>query len=233
MERMLMMRIANLAIARAKVSAPFSANPRRPLDCQLLSSSSSSSFSSSSSTRVVSGSAANVSDVSEEDDDLVYSNPPASSSVKPVLSDILQPGVVIYDGVCHLCHGGVKWVIGVDKYRHIKFCCLQSKAAEPYLRVSGLDREDVLRRFLFVEGPGLYHQGSTAALRVLSYLPFPYSALSTLLIIPTPLRDAVYDYVAKRRYDWFGKAADCLVLQEKELLERFVDREELMDRSDF
>lgn len=105
MERMLMLRIANLAITRAKVSAPFSANPRRPLDCQLLSSSSS-SFSSSSSTRVVSGSAANVSNVSEEDDDLVYSNPPASSSVKPVLPDILQPGVVIYDGVCHLCHRG-------------------------------------------------------------------------------------------------------------------------------
>lgn len=74
---------------------------------------------------------------------------------------------------------------------------------------------------------------SAAALRVLSYLPFPYSALSTLLIIPTPLRDAVYDYVAKRRYDWFEKAEDCLVLQEKELLERFIDREELMDRSDF
>lgn len=56
---------------------------------------------------------------------------------------------------------GVKWVIRADKYRKIKFCCLQSQAAEPYLRLCGLDREDVLRRFLFVEGPGLYHQAST------------------------------------------------------------------------
>ncbi|KAL6187463.1 hypothetical protein ACLB2K_038862 [Fragaria x ananassa] len=82
--------------------------------------------------------------------------------------------------------------------------------------------EDVLRRFLFVEGPGLYHQGSTAALKVLSYLPLPYSALSALLVIPTPLRETVYDHVAKRRYDWFGKSEDCLVLKEKELLERFI-----------
>ncbi|KAM1498232.1 hypothetical protein PS1_021456 [Malus domestica] len=37
-------------------------------------------------------------------------------------------------------------------------------------------------------------------------------------------------YVAKRRYDICGKSEDCLVLQEKELLERFIDREELMDR---
>lgn len=56
---------------------------------------------------------------------------------------------------------GVKWVIKVDKYEKIKFCCLQSKAAEPYLRLCGVDREDVLRRFLFIEGPEAYHEGST------------------------------------------------------------------------
>ncbi|XP_073135101.1 uncharacterized protein [Henckelia pumila] len=151
----------------------------------------------------------------------------AAVGVAPTL---LQPRVVVYDGVCHLCHR-VKWIIQADKDKKIKFCCLQSKAAEPYMRVSGVDRDDVLRRILFVEGPGLYHQGSTAGLRVLSYLPFPYSALSSLLIVPTPLRDVVYDYVAKRRYDWFGKDDDCLVLKQTELLERFIDWEELLERS--
>jgi predicted DCC family thiol-disulfide oxidoreductase YuxK len=62
----------------------------------------------------------------------------------------------------------------------------------------------------------------------MSYLPQPYSAQSTLLIIPTPIRDAVYDYVAKHRYGWFGKADECLVLKEKELLERFIDRDEII-----
>ncbi|KDO82584.1 hypothetical protein CISIN_1g028306mg [Citrus sinensis] len=110
---------------------------------------------------VVPGVAADVADVTGADD-LVYTEPPVSSTVKPAMEpSLLQPGVVIYDGVCHLCHGGVKWVIRADKYRKIKFCCLQSQAAEPYLRLCGLDREDVLRRFLFVEGPGLYHQAST------------------------------------------------------------------------
>jgi len=71
---------------------------------------------------------------------------------------------------------------------------------------------------------------SAAALRVLSHLPLPYSAFSALCVIPSPLRDGVYNYVAKRRYEWFGKADDYLVLQEKELLERFIDREELMSR---
>lgn len=62
-------------------------------------------------------------------------------------------------------------------------------------------------------------------------MPLPYSALSSLTIIPTPLRDVVYDYIAKRRYDWFGKDDDCLVLKQTELLERFIDWEELLERS--
>ncbi|KAF9677546.1 hypothetical protein SADUNF_Sadunf08G0118900 [Salix dunnii] len=183
-------------------------------------------FSSKSSTDVA---AVDVADVSA-DEELLY--PSVASTVKPVatLPTLLQPRVVVYDGVCHLCHRGVKWVIEADKYRKIKFCCLQSKVAEPYLTLCGLKREDVLRRFLFIEGPGSYHQASTAALRVMSYLPLPYSALSTLLIVPAPLRDAVYDYVAKHRYGWFGKADECLVLKEKELLERFIDRDEIIGR---
>ncbi|KAF7124860.1 hypothetical protein RHSIM_Rhsim12G0050200 [Rhododendron simsii] len=219
-------------------------------------------------------------DVAAEDL-LLDDDPPASAAAAATatLPSLLQPCVVVYDGVCHLCHNGkldvcflyveadnlvkiflhiylyasverirpmlvlsisvytlctfagVKWVIKADQARKIKFCCLQSQAAEPYMRLCGVDREDVLRRFLFIEGPGSYHQGSTAALKVLSYLPLPYSALSTLLIVPTPLRDAAYDYIAKRRYDWFGKEDDCLVLKEKELLERFIDREEIFGRS--
>ncbi|KAL8518949.1 hypothetical protein ACS0TY_010054 [Phlomoides rotata] len=143
---------------------------------------------------------------------------------------ILQRRVLVYDGVCHLCHSGVKRIIKADKDRKIRFCCVQSKAAEPYMEVCGVEQKDVLRRFLFVESPGSYHQGSSAALRVLSHLPLPISALSSLMFVPTPLRDAVYDLVAKRRYDWFGKDDDCLVLKEVELLERFVDGEELLER---
>ncbi|XP_016470980.2 uncharacterized protein LOC107793197 isoform X1 [Nicotiana tabacum] len=181
-----------------------------------------------------------------DEDDLFLGDELARLASKPKTDqNLLQPGVVVYDGVCHLSHNSVKCVIKADRDRKIKFCCLQSKAAEPYMRVSGVDRDDVLRRFLFIEGPGLYHQGSTAveitsrmyptfaaaALRVLAHLPLPYSALSTLMIIPTPLRDAVYDRVAKKRYNWFGKSDDCLVLRDQYLLYRFIDREELLERS--
>ncbi|KAI0510923.1 hypothetical protein KFK09_011534 [Dendrobium nobile] len=132
---------------------------------------------------------------------------------------------------------GVKWVIKVDKEAMIKFCCLQSKAAEPYLLFCGVKKEDVQKRMLFVEGPDGYFEGSAAAIKVASYLPFPYSAISALLLVPAPIRDAAYDYIAKRRYDWFGKADECIVMKEREFLERFIDRDECIvmrgGRNDF
>ncbi|KAG8076180.1 hypothetical protein GUJ93_ZPchr0006g44770 [Zizania palustris] len=152
----------------------------------------------------------------------------AAAAIADTAPYVLQPRVLIYDGVCHLCHRGVKWVIKADKHAKIRFCCVQSKAAEPYLRLVGMDKEDVLRRVLFIEGPEAYYEGSTAALKVASYLPLPYSALSSFLIIPAPLRDAIYDYVAKNRYNWFGKDDECLVTKDKELLDRFIDREEML-----
>ncbi|KAK1296096.1 hypothetical protein QJS10_CPB15g01812 [Acorus calamus] len=176
---------------------------------------------------------ASAESVLKETDELLLEDipPPLCSSSSVIDSEptLLLPRVVLYDGVCHLCHRGVKWVIKADKNELIKFCCLQSKAAEPYLRYCSLDREDVLRRFLFVEGPE-YYQGSTAALKIASYLPLPYSALSVLLVIPTPLRDAVYDYVAKNRYKWFGKEDNCIVLEKAEMMRRFIDRDEMMKK---
>ncbi|PIA62203.1 hypothetical protein AQUCO_00200298v1 [Aquilegia coerulea] len=197
------------------------------------SSSSSSLFSyfSSSSTSSSSTLKSTVASTAASSADVIFSEEPDTVSKTSVLPSLLQPRVVVYDGVCHLCHAGVKWVINADKNEKIKFCCLQSKAAEPYLKACGLEREDVLRRFLFVEGPGSYYQASTAALKVASYLPLPYSALSALFIVPTPLRDAIYDYVAKNRYNWFGKEDDCIVLREMDLLERFIDREEIVEKN--
>ncbi|XP_047322938.1 uncharacterized protein YuxK [Impatiens glandulifera] len=162
-------------------------------------------------------------------EDLFLEQAPPSTIAS--IPSLLQPRVVVYDGVCPLCHTGVKWVIRADKYKKIKFCCVQSKAAEPYMSACGVDREDVLRRFIFIEGLGVYHQGSTAALRVFSYLPFPYSTMSSMMIVPRPLRDAAYDYVAKRRYKWFGREKECMVLREQDLLDRFIDRDEILEKS--
>ncbi|PIN13155.1 hypothetical protein CDL12_14227 [Handroanthus impetiginosus] len=154
----------------------------------------------------------------------------AARTVK-IVPHCLHQRVLIYDGVCQLSHTGVKWIIKTDRYKKIKFCCVQSQAAEPYLRSCGLSREDVISRILFYEGLCNYHQGSDAVLRVLSYMPAPYSLFSHLMGVPPHVREAVYDYVAEKRPVWgFGRAYDCLVLKETRLLHCFIDQEELLER---
>lgn len=66
-----------------------------------------------------------------------------------------------------------------------------------------------------------------AALRVALYLPFPYPLLGVLLVIPAPLRDAIYDFVASRRYEWFGRADTC-ILPKEDVLDHFIDRDEII-----
>lgn len=68
-----------------------------------------------------------------------------------------------------------------------------------------------------------------AALRVATYLPFPYYGLSIFTIVPAPLRDAVYDFVARRRYNWFGKSSECIVPSDS-VLDRFVDKLEIQEK---
>lgn len=73
-------------------------------------------------------------------------------------------------------------------------------------------------------------RASTAALDVASHLPFPFPLLAALgRIAPKAVGDAVYDWVSRNRYAWFGVAEQC-VAPSPSLLARFVDRDEMMAR---
>jgi predicted DCC family thiol-disulfide oxidoreductase YuxK len=52
---------------------------------------------------------------------------------------------------------------------------------------------------------------SDAVLRVFSLLGFPYSLAAPLRLVPLAIRDAVYNWVARNRYRWFGRADSCRI----------------------
>mmetsp|Transcript_28588 Transcript_28588/g.77134 ORF Transcript_28588/g.77134 Transcript_28588/m.77134 type:complete len:153 (+) Transcript_28588:581-1039(+) len=135
--------------------------------------------------------------------------------------------LVIYDGVCNLCNAGIQFVGRRDSARRIMFCSLQSLSAQPHMERIGVTQEDVLRRFVFIEGSH-WSAASTAAARVAQQLDPPWPWLgSAVMAFPEPVRDAVYDFVAKHRYSLFGRTKKCQV-PDLSLLERFVDKEELL-----
>ena len=67
---------------------------------------------------------------------------------------------------------------------------------------------------------GKFYHKSTAVLKILQVLSFPYNSGIVLFVFPRFIRDFVYDWVAKNRYQWFGKKAECW-LPDQDLLSKF------------
>lgn len=121
----------------------------------------------------------------------------------------MPDAVVLFDGVCNLCNGFVQFIIVRDPDRHFRFGALSSGAAAHLMRGAGL-KPGSADSLVLIDGGRAYIR-STAALRILRGLGFPWSMAYGLVIVPRPLRDWAYDALARRRYAWFGRRDVCMV----------------------
>ncbi|OGU54623.1 MAG: thiol-disulfide oxidoreductase [Ignavibacteria bacterium RBG_13_36_8] len=117
--------------------------------------------------------------------------------------------IILFDGVCNFCNASVNFVIKRDKNRIFRYAALQSAAGQRLLEKYNLSC-GVNDTFILVEGKNIY-QKSTASLRVLKSLPFLWKLMLSLFLIPTSLRDLIYNFIAGNRYKWFGKRAECMI----------------------
>ncbi|MEQ9619730.1 MAG: thiol-disulfide oxidoreductase DCC family protein [Deltaproteobacteria bacterium] len=117
--------------------------------------------------------------------------------------------VILFDGVCNLCSGSVSFIIKRDRDGVFKFAPLQSEAGARLIEKFNIQDEG-LETFVLVEEENAYTR-STAALRALRRLGGLWGLLYGFIVIPAPLRDAVYDFIARNRYRWFGRKDECMV----------------------
>ncbi|KAA9345873.1 thiol-disulfide oxidoreductase DCC family protein [Adhaeribacter soli] len=127
--------------------------------------------------------------------------------------------IIFFDGVCNLCNGFVQFVIRYDKGGYFRFASLQSEEARPYLTGNGIDPSELGTVVLYENGK--CYTRSTAALRIFRRLSGAWSLLFAGIIIPSFLRDVVYNFVAHNRYRWFGQKESCM-LPTPELRSRFL-----------
>ncbi len=127
--------------------------------------------------------------------------------------------ILLFDGVCNLCTGSVQFIIRHDPMGNIQFTSLQSEKGKALLKSYNLP-ENQLKSMVFIEN-GIAHTRSTGALRAVRYLSAPWPILYPLIIFPRFLRDAVYNFVGKNRYRWFGEKKECW-LPTPELQSRFL-----------
>jgi predicted DCC family thiol-disulfide oxidoreductase YuxK len=117
--------------------------------------------------------------------------------------------VILFDGVCNLCNNVVQFVIKHDPKRQFRFASLQSEFGQNIMKKFGLP-VDQLNSFILLDNNKIYAR-STAALRITKKLNKGWSLLYCFIIVPPFIRNAVYNYVARNRYKWYGKKEECWI----------------------
>ena len=135
------------------------------------------------------------------------------------MTDSESHPVVLFDGVCNLCNATVNWIIARDRKGLFRFAALQSVAGERLQREHGLD-PTALDTLVLVEGGRTYRK-SSAGLRIVRRLCWPWPLLFGLIAVPAFMRDFAYGWFARRRYRWFGRKDECMA-PAPEVRERFL-----------
>jgi predicted DCC family thiol-disulfide oxidoreductase YuxK len=121
----------------------------------------------------------------------------------------IQHTILLFDGVCNLCNQAVLFIIPRDPKETIRFASLQSDTGQRLLGRHGLSA-DRLDTMVLIDREKAYTK-SSAALRIARKLHWPWPLFYLFILIPRPLRDTVYDWIASNRYRWFGKKEQCML----------------------
>ncbi|MFT4612307.1 MAG: putative DCC family thiol-disulfide oxidoreductase YuxK [Glaciecola sp.] len=130
--------------------------------------------------------------------------------------------LILFDGVCNLCSSTIQYVIKHDKKNLFMFAPLESTIGQNIIKAYNIDTEKTDSILLYSNENGLSAK-STAAMRIAKGLSFPRNLISIFFIIPTFIRNWVYDYIAKNRYKWYGKKEACMI-PTPELKSKFLEK---------
>ena len=127
--------------------------------------------------------------------------------------------LLLFDSICHLCDASVRFIVKRDPHGKIKFAPIQSPLGSQLYAQRGLDPA-APSAMLFLTPRGAF-KASDAALEIARTLGGPWHLALVFKPLPHALRDAVYDFIARNRYRWFGKDESCMI-PTMELKERLV-----------
>lgn len=113
--------------------------------------------------------------------------------------------IVYFDGFCGLCNRFVDLLLETDRRHRLRFAPIQGRtAAERLTPPPATDPTTII-----LEHRGRQVAKSTAVLEILDHLGGAWRLAGVLRVVPRALRDRVYDWVAQRRYSWFGRRGVC------------------------
>ncbi len=132
----------------------------------------------------------------------------------------MEHAILIFDGVCNFCNGFVNFIINKDPKGKIHFVASQMPQGKDLVKKYKVKNKELKEGIIFIEGES-YTTKSTAFFHILKHLKCPYFLLYAFILTPLIIRDYIYDYIGRNRYQWFGKRNTCR-MPSKELKERFL-----------
>jgi predicted DCC family thiol-disulfide oxidoreductase YuxK len=114
--------------------------------------------------------------------------------------------IVLFDGNCNLCDASVRFILDRDPQGHFQFASLQSAAGKKLLLQHGAPAD--LSTIVLIERDKIYTK-SSAVLRICRHLKGGWPLLYSFILIPLSIRDTCYNWLASRRYTFFGRKHVC------------------------
>jgi predicted DCC family thiol-disulfide oxidoreductase YuxK len=117
--------------------------------------------------------------------------------------------IIIFDGHCVMCSGFAQFILKHDRQDTFRLMAGQSVLGQAIYRHLGLDPTNFETNILLHQGQALFK--SQGSIRIFRLLGFPWSAAALLCVLPRPLRDRLYEVVARNRFKWFGRREQCFL----------------------
>lgn len=128
--------------------------------------------------------------------------------------------IILFDGICNLCNSVVQFIIKRDKNDLYRFVPLQSDLGKEIVKNLNLSMPSIDSIVLY-EPQQTFYTKSSAALRILIGLGGLYTITRLFLLFPKGFNNRIYDFIAKNRYQWYGKRETCM-LPAPELASKFL-----------
>ena len=127
--------------------------------------------------------------------------------------------IIFYDGLCAMCNRFIRILITLDKKEKFLLAPLQGKNGKILQKkfskeLKGIDSVIFYNKKAYTK--------SSAVINILSELGGIYKLAYIFNIIPSFISDSIYDYIARNRFQWFGKLDKC-PMPEKKNISRFLD----------
>lgn len=118
--------------------------------------------------------------------------------------------IILFDGVCNLCNTSVQYIIKHDKKDVFRFVSLQSTLGQEITKHIGINDRNIDSIVLYKPGIAYFYKAN-AVLQIAKNLGGVFTLASVFNILPKSFANFIYDFVAKNRYKWYGKAGTCMI----------------------